>query len=80
MLCCRRRGQSKHEIVRRIRSVSHRAGELRENNGARQPVVAGLGCRSSLRYSEEPILFSSNPISGKALYPLRTQCGEETQS
>ncbi len=51
MLCCRRRGQSRHEIVQGIRSVSEHTGELRENNGAWQPGVAGLGCRSALRYS-----------------------------
>lgn len=37
MLCCRRRGQSRHEIVQGIRSVSKHTGELRENNGAWQP-------------------------------------------
>lgn len=53
MLCCRRRGQSRHEIVQGIRSVSKHTRELRENNGAWQPpgVVAGLGCRAPLRYS-----------------------------
>lgn len=51
MLCCRRRGQSRHEIVQGIRSVSEHTGELRENNGAWQLGVAGLGCRSALRYS-----------------------------
>lgn len=45
------RGQSRHEIVRGIRSVSEHTGELSENNGARQPGVAGLGCRSAPRYS-----------------------------
>lgn len=33
MLCCKRRGQSRHEIVQGIRSVSGYMGELRENNG-----------------------------------------------
>lgn len=37
MLCCRRRGQSRHEIVQGIRSVSKHTKELRENNGARRP-------------------------------------------
>lgn len=34
MLCCKRRGQSRHEIVQGIRSVSEYMGELRENNGS----------------------------------------------
>lgn len=34
MLCCKRRGQSRHEIVQGIRSVSAYMGELRENNGS----------------------------------------------
>lgn len=34
MLCCKRRGQSRHEIVRGIRSVSEYMGELREKNGS----------------------------------------------
>lgn len=34
MLCCKRRGQSRHEIVQGIRSVSQYIGELRENKGS----------------------------------------------
>lgn len=33
MLCCKRRKQSRHEIVRGIRSVSEYVGELRGNSG-----------------------------------------------
>lgn len=34
MLCCKRRWQSRHEIVKGIRSVSEYMGELKENNGS----------------------------------------------
>lgn len=40
MLCCKRRGQSRHEIVKGIRSISEYMGELRENNG-RLPARGG---------------------------------------
>lgn len=47
MLYCKRRGQSRHEIVRGIRSVSKYMEELRENNG-RQAAWGGW-IRVSLR-------------------------------
>lgn len=49
MLCCKRRGQSRHEIVRRIRSVSESVGEPRGNQGGRQYGVAGLGHRGTVK-------------------------------
>lgn len=82
MLCCKRRGQSRHEIVQGIRSVSEYMGEVRENNGSlatwdgwiRVPLWTEVQLRANF------ILQQPNQWKSPESYQIEVQgAGEELQ-